>query len=239
MIPHESMTCRFPVGLEEGPSGATLVHSFSLPGCVAGGRDTDEALDAFTNALASWLAFLATCGEPVPSRDVELEVIVEEWVATDARIRHGETNACFECDRQALAEAEASAGVRVLGALRGRLIPRIRRMRDEDLEAFGFPGFTARQILDELARAQWFTLTRLGASPLAAVPEPVVARLDTAMALVVQHLLNLPADARDRAVVMEGEEWTPRKVLRRLLWLEWELGGAVLDALGEPYPARR
>ena len=30
---------------------------------------------------------------------------------------------------------------------------------------------------------------------------------------------------------IEGEEWTPRKVLRRLLWTEWSMGRVVAHAL--------
>ena len=51
----ESLTVMFPVGLEEGDDGATLVHSFTLPGCVAGGATQEEALDAFTLVLEEWL----------------------------------------------------------------------------------------------------------------------------------------------------------------------------------------
>ena len=61
---------------------------------------------------------------------------------------------------------------------------------------------------------------------MAEVPGHPIGRLDTAMALVVQQFTALPAGDRGRDLELEGERWTPRKVLRRLLWLEWSLGGA-------------
>ncbi|MEX2582934.1 MAG: hypothetical protein WD766_06660 [Gemmatimonadota bacterium] len=223
---------RFPVGLEEGSNGATHVHSFTVPGCVASGPTKEAALDEFGSALGSWLRFLSDRGEAVPGRDRELEITVDEWIATDADIAAGESTVCFEADRAPLPDTELLRGVQLLGSLRGRILPLVRRSSDAELEKLGHPDWTARMILDELARAQWWTLTRLGASPLGESPDRAVARLDTSMALAVQHLVHLPASARDRVIEIEGEEWTPRKVLRRMLWLEWSLGAAALHALG-------
>jgi predicted RNase H-like HicB family nuclease len=225
---------RFPVGLEEGRQGGALVHSFTVPGCVARGPTKEEALDAFGPELGRWLLFLESAGEIVPDRDRELDVTVDEWILTGAEVSRGESDVCFEADRLPLTGPEVHRGLRILGALRGRLVPLIRRAPDEALERFGSEGATARVILDELARAQWFTLTRLGASPLAEVPPRAVGRLDTAMALIVQQLTALDGDRLGSSIEMDGEEWTPRKVIRRLLWLEWELGGAALEALRNP-----
>jgi hypothetical protein len=223
---------RVRVGLEEGPDGSTLVHSLDVPGCVASGRTRPESLAAFERELARWLTFLGDAAV-VTSRAGELDIVVEEWITTDANVFAGESNVCFDADRVPLGVSELAEGIRRLGSLRGRLVPRIRRARDIDLEVRGPSGYSARLILDELARAQWWTLTRLGASPLAEIPTRVVARLDTAMALTVQQLGHLTADARGQVLLIDDEEWSPRKVLRRLLWLEWTLGQAALLALGE------
>jgi hypothetical protein len=102
---------------------------------------------------------------------------------------------------------------------------------DAALEAPAQGGWTIRQVLEELARAQWWTLSRLGASPMAETPDSTLGRLDTAMALVVQHLGHLEPERRGTRIELDGEEWTPRKVLRRLLWLEWTLGRAAAAAL--------
>jgi predicted RNase H-like HicB family nuclease len=222
---------RILVGLEQGPGGECHAHCLNLPGCVSSGESTEAALDGLAPALNAWLAFLSRHGEPVPGADLDLELVVEEWISTDAAVGAGESNVCFEADRVPLSDGEIQRGLSILGSVRGRLLPFIRRARNEDLEAFGSGAWNVRLVLDELARAQWWTLTRLGASPLAEVPERVVARLDTSMALAVQQLTAPPDTARTGPTVLDDEEWTPRKVLRRLLWLEWTLGGAALHTL--------
>lgn len=224
----------FPVALEEGPGGATLVHALSVPGCVAGGATQEEALAAFPRALAAWLRTLESVGERVPSRDVELDVTVDEWVTTDADVAGGESTACFEADLAPLSEAEISRDLRRLGDLRGLLLDDLRGRPDAELDRGWGGEWTARRALEELARAQWWTLSRLGASQLAELPDRTIGRLDTAMALVVNAFTDMSAEARARILDIEGETWTPRKVLRRLLWLEWTLGRLARAALANP-----
>ncbi|CAN5845119.1 MAG: hypothetical protein H0W11_12795 [Gemmatimonadetes bacterium] len=227
-----AISTRISVGLEEGHDAAVWVHALNVPGCAVSGASAEEALASFPEALADWLDFLAASGAAVPSFEEEIEIAVDEWIRTDAAVGTGESHACFEADLLPLSAAEIEQGVQRLGDLRGQLLPYVRRLPDAELDRPRAGGWTVRRILDELARAQWWTLTRLGASPLAEVPERIVGRLDTAMALVVQQFTTLPPEARESVLELDGELWTPRKVLRRLLWLEWSLGRAALELLG-------
>ncbi|HET7276026.1 MAG TPA: hypothetical protein VFI91_12730 [Longimicrobiaceae bacterium] len=186
-------------------------------GCVVAGANKEEAVAGVPDALGEWLRFLASVGEEVPSPDQELEISVDEWVRSDAAVGQGESDAFFDADDEPLAEKDIELGLQRLGGLRGLLLPHIRRRPEDEIAP-------ARQVLDELARAQWWTLSRLGASPLAEVPDKVVGRLDTAMALTVQRFGELEPDQRARRLELDGELWTPRKVMRRLLWLESSLG---------------
>lgn len=224
----------FPVGLEEGKDGATLVHALTLPGCVAGGDTQEEALAGFPSLLSRWLSTLGSLGEPLPPPDAELEITVDEWRLSDAAVAEGESSVLFDADQVPLSEAQLTALLQRLGDLRGLLLSRIRRLPDAELDRVWRGEWTARLALEELARAQWWTLSRLGSSSMAEVPARTLARLDTAMALVVQRFTDLRPDERDRVVELEGELWTPRKVLRRLLWLEWTFGRLALAALAEP-----
>lgn len=219
------------VGLEEGADGAVMAHALNVPGCVAMGASAEAAVAAFERTLMDWLRFLSMTGEPVPPPDAELELAVDEWLSTDARVSIGESEALFEDDLRPLAQDEAERGVQRLGTLRGRILAHVRRRPDALLDAETPGGMTARRVLDELARAQWWTLSRLGATPMAEVPEKTLQRLDTAMALVVDRLTTLPDALRGYRLELDGEEWTPRKVLRRLLWVEWTLGAAAVAAL--------
>lgn len=222
---------RFSIGLEQGADGGFVAHALDLPGCAAFGPTAEAAAEAFGSALQQWLRFLAFAREPVAAPEQELEVAVDEWLESDARALAGESSALFAADVPALDEATARLGMRRLGDLRGLLLAAVRGRPDAELDRPVPGGMSVRAVLDELARAQWWTLSRLGASPMAEVPEKTLARLDTAMALVVQQLTELPADRRAARLELDGEEWTPRKVLRRLLWLEWTLGRTALWAL--------
>lgn len=222
---------RISAGLEEGGDGAFLAHALTLPGCVAPGPTPEAAVWALQGEVLDWLGFLAAMGEPVPPRDAELEVAVDEWLRTEARAGDGESTACFAHDLRPLEDADVDRELRWLGGLRAALLARVRRLPGDQVERPLPGGGTVRRALEELARAQWWTLSRLGASPLGDPGDRTLARLDAAMALVVDHFSHLPRERRALLLEIDGEEWTPRKVLRRLLWTEWSLGRVVVHAL--------
>ena len=219
------------VGLEQGADGAVMAYALTLPGCAAAGDSAEAAMAAFERVLGAWLRFLADAGERVPPADAEIAVSVDEWIETDAAVRAGETQVLFADEVRAVTQEELETAVRRIGDLRGRLLARVRRRRDVNLDVPAPGGGTVRRVLEELARAEWWTLSRLGASSMAGAPDHTLARLDTAMALIVDRLTTLPADLRGARLELDGEEWTPRKVLRRLLWLEWTLGAVALRGL--------
>jgi len=221
----------FPVGLEESESGATLVHALTLPGCVAGGVDQKEALAAFETVLSQWLTTLGTVGHQLPPRDAELQVTVDEWHMSEAAVADGESTVLLDHDRVELTEPELVAQLQRLGDLRGLLLRRIRGLPDSALDHIWRGEWTARVALEELARAHWWTLSRLGSSSMAEVPASTLPRLDTSMALVVQRFTAMAPDARSEVREIEAELWSPRKVLRRLLWLEWTFGRLAMAAL--------
>ena len=231
-----STDTRIYIGLEQGVDGYLWAHTLGLAGCAAPGMTAESAVAAFEDELVEWLRFVESAGGDVPPPDAELELVVDEWIETDAKTALGESAALFAADLRALGDDELRRGVRLLGDLRGTLLARIRRVPrrevDAALDAPATGGWSIRQVLEELARAQWWTLSRLGATPMAGAPDATLARLDTAMALVVQHLGHLEPERRSLRLQLDGEEWTPRKVLRRLLWLEWTLGRSAARALG-------
>jgi predicted RNase H-like HicB family nuclease len=223
------MTYRYSTGLEEGIDGVFLVHALSLPGCVADGVTRDAALERFGGVLAELLNFLARSGEPVPPPEAELEITIDEWIQTDAQVAEGESTVFFEADAKPLAAEEIDSALRRLGELRSRLLQHVRPLSEAEANRVRASGWSVRRTLDELARAQWWMLSRLGATPMAEVPEMTLARLDTAFALVLQQFTPEPPESR--IIELDGEQWTPRKVLRRLLWLEWSMGRVVAEML--------
>src|SRR5690606_24568462 len=188
------------VAIEEGEDGAALVHSLGVPGCVAHGESPQAALEAFPEILSDWLTFLESVGHRVPDADEELEVAVDEGVMSGAAVGDGESDVCFEHDLTPLTDAEIVAGLRILGDLRGRLLRALRALPRGELQSLPTGEVGLRRVLDELARAQWWTLTRLGASPLADIPDHPIGRLDTAMALVVQQFTGMVRADPERVI---------------------------------------
>jgi len=228
---------RIRVGLEEISDGRLVAHALNVPGASGVGATAVEALEDLEAELQGWLRFFHSAGEDVPEQDAELEINVDEWLRWEQWDADEEAMpALFAADRAPLTREDAQRGLQRLGEMRRRVLARIRHEPESVLEGRAGNGMTVRQILEELARLQWWTLSRLGASPMGEVPEKTVARLDTAMALVVQAFTTLPDDKRARLLELEGEEWTPRKVMRRLLWLEWILGNAAAEGLGVKGP---
>lgn len=219
------------VAIEEGPDGAALVHSLGYPGCVSAGRTVQDALDAFPGQLSAWLSFRQSLGLAVPDPDEELEITVDDWVSTDVSVSAGESDAFFDADLRVVEDDEFDEALHLLGDLRGELLRELKRLPRGALDREDPAVEPAREVLNELARAQWWTLTRLGASPLGEVPQPVMGRLDTAMALTVQQITGFARAAGHRVLELDGELWSPRKVLRRLLWLEWWLGHTAIALL--------
>lgn len=238
-----STDTRISIGLEQGADGWIWAHPLALAGCAGAGPTPETAVAAFETELMEWLDFVAAAGMPVPPRDAELELAVDEWIESDANSLQGESYALFAADVTALSDDEMRLGLRLLGELRGELLAAIRAIPRRDIEAAldapGEGGFTAREAIEALARAQWWTVSRLGATPMGESPDSTLARLDTAMALVVREMVELPPDRRALRLELDGEEWTPRKVMRRLLWLEWNLGRAATRALGPANPTGR
>lgn len=222
---------RLSVGIEEGPDGAALVHSLGFPGCVSAGPSVQAALDAFGNEVSAWFSFRQSLGLTVPDPDEELEIAVDDWVSTDVAVATGESDAFFDADLRVLEDDEIDEALHLLGDLRGELLRELKRLPRGALDREDAEIEPSREVLNELARAQWWTLTRLGASPLGEVPRPILGRLDTAMALTVQQLTGFAREARHRVLELDGELWSPRKVIRRLLWLEWWLGRTALALL--------
>ncbi|HEU0013924.1 MAG TPA: hypothetical protein VFQ45_09590 [Longimicrobium sp.] len=229
---------RVSVGLEQAPGKRLSAWALNVPGASGIGWTAEEAVADLELELGDWIRFFHSAGEPVPDEDEEIELAVDEWLLADEPEPDHPVPVIFDCDLEPLTRQDVERGLQRLGEMRRRLLARIRHEREDVLERRAGNGKTVRENLEELARMHWWTLSRLGASPMAEVPEKTVARLDTSMALVVQTLTMLPDEKRAQLLVLDNQEWTPRKVMRRLLWLEWILGNAALNGLGVQGPPR-
>ena len=215
------------VGLENNVEGRSLAWVLGHPGCFAYGADGEEAIFATAEALAEYAGWIEShAGE---SR-LELEginiVLEETWEVYDIdenynRVAQGySVNAWFLDDWKPLTEEEVDWGLKLLAWSRLDLLGGVRGLSAEKLQAT-YPGerWSINGVLGHVGGAEWWYMERLGlAPPRQAVPDEPFERLE-----IVRERLEeaLPSLAGSKQVVgVDGELWSPRKMLRRAVWHE-------------------
>jgi uncharacterized damage-inducible protein DinB len=140
----------------------------------------------------------------------------------------------FRHDWKPLTGDDVQRGLTLLSWSRADLLAAVDGLSDADLDAHQ-PGqrWSTRGVLGHVGGADWWYLDRLGlAFPRALVPQDPFERLRVVRA----HLRDvLPELIASRQVVgVDGEFWSPRKLLRRAAWHErdhtahiWQLRQAI------------
>jgi predicted RNase H-like HicB family nuclease len=188
--------------------GGYLAHVPELIGCAARGKTKEDALANTRAAIADVLAVLRKHGARVPAADEPIELAVTETDAATfppdyAPLRDDELEALWE--RASFSRQEL---LDVLGAL-----PATALAWRENAEAWSIADIGAH-----VARADLYYASRLEAGGL----RELIYRISATRALLLQHLQNVPADQRGHVTRHDGEDWTPRKVARRMLEHEQE-----------------
>lgn len=217
-----------PIGLELDNEERALAWALDFPGCFAYGKDGPEAVIALPRAVIDYAAWVnAHAGEELlPLGDFDLRV-VDTWqvytVDDGYNISEGgyAVNAWFRSDWKPLSSAEIAHGLRLLAWSRFDLLQVLSVATPEQLDwtAAG-ERWSIRGILKHVANAEWWYMDRLSLAEGSRtdLPKDALERLAR-----VRHRLahTLPTLAeRDLVIGKEGEFWSPRKLLRRILWHE-------------------
>lgn len=230
------------IGLENGFEGRSLAYALDHPGCFAYGADGGDAIVTLPQAFLKyrdWIArhtkhsWLAELGD----FDIRL---VDTWQTyfmnaefETSSAEGTEINAWFRHDWRPLGAQDIRRGLSLLQWSRADLLEAIAGLNDAQLDA-AHPGEkrTIRGILAHVATTEWWCLTRLQLAddlPRAQLPKDPLERLGVVRAHLEQ---SLPALAESRQVVgLEGEFWSPRKLLRRVLWHELDHVGHIYKLL--------
>ena len=215
------------VGLENGIEGRSLAWVLGHPGCFAYGADGDEALVRVARAIQAYGDWIAGhAGERwLPEGAIECE-LAETWEVyhIDGSFEVGDdgysVESWFKHDWKPLAAVDVERGLKLLAWSREDLLAVVEDLAPSDLDThLHGQRWSIRGVLGHVAGADWWYLDRLGlAFPRALVPEDAFERLRTVRA----HLRDvLPQLTGSRQVVgVDGEFWSPRKVLRRAAWHE-------------------
>ena len=217
----------FHIGIENIPGDRSQAWVLGHPGCYAYGVDGEAALANAPQAIRDYSAWVeAHTGESWISNGEVTTRLEETWegytIDEEYELsREGyEVGAWFRHDWKPLAAQEISHGLMLLEWSRADLIGTVGDLSEDQLKK-RYPGerWTIAGILKHVGGAEWWYLDRLGSAfPQQRVPEDSFKRL----VMVRAHLMDiLPDLVGSRQVLgIDGEFWSPRKLLRRAVWHE-------------------
>jgi hypothetical protein len=229
------------VGIENNMDGRSLAWALDFPGCFADGPDARTSLVRLPQRLLTYETWVGShTGQPwfiLGDFDIRL---VEAWecyfINNDLEMIEGkegiEINAWFRDDWRPLKAEEVDRGLLLLSWTRADLLALIADLNDEVLDkTYLNERWSIRGILRHVANAEWWYLSRLGLTEGQDWPKDTQERL--------QHARNrleatLPTLSGAKTVLgIEGELWSPRKLLRRILWHERDHTGHIARLLAE------
>ncbi len=218
---------RIRIGLENNYQGRSLAWALDFPGAFAYGADGSEAILNLPRGLLQYQTWANRHAgrEWVALGDFDLR-LEETWqVYTINRqmepAEEGyEVNAWFRDDWRPLSEGEIERGLELLRWSRADLLAVAGELPQEKLDA-EYPGerWSIRGVLMHIGGAEWWYLDRLGlAMERSELPKDAFARLAVTRGRLEEVLPRLAGSKQ--VVGVDGEFWSPRKLLRRSLWHE-------------------
>lgn len=219
------------IGLENGSEGRSQAWALEHPGCFAYGKDSREALMNVPRAVLayqtwldrhtpdSWLKELGDFDIRLVEA-FEAYTIDEQYNTTDGE--GYEVNAWFRHDWKPLTKVDIQRATQLLAFSRADLLELAGSLPAATLDQ-EHPGerWSIRGILAHLATAEEWYLHRLGLGVVEGsryLPEDVFERL-TVVRQRLESVLPSLAD-REQVVGVDGEFWSPRKLIRRAVWHE-------------------
>jgi len=215
------------IGIEDGSEGRTVAWVLDHPGCFSYGINHQEALrnlPAALNEFNEWLTQHEQHHLAIPaSQEIHIEDTWEVYHIDDNYefVPDGyEVNAWFRHDWIPLTENDIESGTALLSISRRDLLSTVNGLDQEALD-FKLPGerWSIADILNHVGSAEWWYQDRLGlAFPHQEVPSEPKERLKKVRAHL-NHILPTLVGSK-QVIGIEGEFWSPRKVLRRAVWHE-------------------
>jgi len=216
------------IGLELNNEGRALAWALDFPGCFAYGQNGPEATIALARALVAYENWIARHAGPdwLVLGDFDLR-IVDTWevytINDQYELEEGAyaVNAWFKQDWKPVSGQEVERGLDLLRWSREDLLRTVVNLNDEQLDR-SYPGqrWSIRGILKHVANAEWWYLDRLNLveGGRERLPVDLYERLTWVREQLEAALPRLIG--AERVLGKEGEFWSPRKLLRRVLWHE-------------------
>ena len=184
-----------------------VAHVPALPGASARGETIEEAQEKIRTAIQEYVRLLRDVGESVPRVREGIELEFEEV--------DGPT---FLTDYDTLRPNEMETLFRWMAISRQELMDLVKELPAEAFEQKqDGDSRSIREILCHLAEADlWYT------DRLKQWPQAPLFRLAASRGIALERLRDLTEDQRATVTTYDGQEWTPRKVMRRMLEHERE-----------------
>lgn len=211
------------IGLENYTEDRSLAWVLDAPGCFAYGKDGTEAILRVPQALityrewigektnASWLSNL---------EDFDIALVeVFDCFTNVLGEREIEINAFFQDDARPLSAIEIEQGSLLLNWSRDdleQLISPLTRQQRE--QKFPNERWSIDGVLRHVANANWWYFDRLNLAGIARdqLSNNPVERINQVHEIMMNSLPVL--ENSPELLEVEGETWSARKVLRRVLW---------------------
>ncbi len=230
----------FRVAIENGNEGyRSIAWALEHPGCYAYGGDADQALENLPDAIREYALWIGEHGTPWLDLQ-EPELIVEETfndydITPEFDIvEKGEytVEPFFQYEWKPIDREEMDAALKLLDWSRKDLLSLLEGLTPEQ---WSFKGegerWDVNGIVKHIGGAEWWYLDRLGlAFPREEVPAEPLERLERVRRLMLAVLPGL-VDIK-QVDGLEGELWSPRKVLRRTCWHERDHTEHIRKVLG-------
>lgn len=220
---------RVNVGVEKYPGGRAIAWALDYPGCFANGSSDSEAIIRLPDSLLrykEWIDSHTTNSWMKDLGDFSIHLAdTFEVYSIDDQFEPAadgyEVNAWFRHDWKPLIDEDIRRGLLTLQWSRVDLLELAASLSPEQLnQKFEGERWSILGVLNHVANAEHWYLDRLSLTHTERnqLPSDVFERL-----LAVREQFNrvLPTLAGSNAVVgVDGEFWSPRKVLRRAAWHE-------------------
>lgn len=215
------------IGIENGAEGRTIAWMLEHPGGFSYGKDAREALSYIGDTIQEYNEWLARHGRGIWAlSESQSFQVVETWEVYNIDSNYElvsdgyEVNAWFRHDWKPLGSMDIERAVKLLEMSRADLLSEVKGLDREIMEA-AFPGerWSIIGILEHIGGAEWWYLDRLGlAFDQEEIPSEPFERLKSVRGRLLKALPGL--EVSDKVIGIDGEFWSPRKMLRRSLWHE-------------------
>ena len=216
---------RIKIGLELENENRATAWALDYPGCFSYGKDGSEAVIALAPALVAYEEWVQRHGGEISLGNFDLR-LVDTWQVYyideqyDEAKEGYEVNAWFLHDWKPLTEDEVQRGLNLLRWSHEDLRAVVQSLPEDVLDqTFQEERWSIREVLEHIGGAEWWYLNRLGLGGARSdLPKDAWGLLDSVRE---QLMAALPGwVGLNQVLGIDGEFWSPRKVLRRAVWHE-------------------